>query len=155
MKGNIDVDLINRIVNDYSDMILRIAYQRTQNLYDAQDIVQEVFLALMKRDVSKLRENELKAYVIRTAVNKCNDFHRRKRKTVSIEDAPPIFTPEERGALEAIGSLPEKYRTVVYLRYYEGYSVNEIARILGSKPATISTRLNRAREKLRTILTEE
>ena len=157
MKGNIDVDLINRIVNDYSDMILRIAYQRTQNLFDAQDIAQEVFVALMKSDIFRMKENELKAYIIRTAVNKCNDLHRRKnrRRIVSLEDAEPVFAPEEKRTLDEVNSLPEKYRIVVYLRYYEGYSVNEIAEILGRKPSAISSRLNRARAMLKKLLTEE
>ena len=158
MNGkNIDVDFINRIVNTYSDTILRIAYQRSGSVFDAQDIAQEVFMSLMKKDLKKLSEAELRAYVIRTAINKCNDLHRRKKRVelISIDDAPPLFTPEEQTALDAVRSLPEKYRDVIYLHYYEGYKIAEIADILGEKSSAVNSRLNRAREKLRTILTEE
>ena len=158
MNGkNIDVDFINRIVNTYSDTILRIAYQRSGSVFDAQDIAQEVFISLMKKDLKKLSEAELRAYVIRTAINKCNDLHRRKKRVeiISIDDALPLFTPEEQTALDAVRSLPEKYRDVIYLHYYEGYKIAEIADILGEKSSAVNSRLNRAREKLRTILTEE
>ena len=151
MNGkNIDVDFINRIVNTYSDTILRIAYQRSGSVFDAQDIAQEVFISLMKKDLKKLSEAELRAYVIRTAINKCNDLHRRKKRVeiISIDDA-------EQTALDAVRSLPEKYRDVIYLHYYEGYKIAEIADILGEKSSAVNSRLNRARKKLRTILTEE
>ena len=136
---------------------MRIAYQRTGNIHDAQDITQDVFLSLMQRDLSPLSENELKAYIIRTAVNKCNDFHRRltRRNVVYFDDTEPIFTEEEQSILDEVLKLPKKYRDVVYLHYYEGYQVKEIAEMLGSKPATISSQLNRAREKLKLMLTDD
>ncbi|MCR5653939.1 MAG: sigma-70 family RNA polymerase sigma factor [Ruminococcus sp.] len=157
MAKNIDVNLINHIVNTYSDTILRIAYQYTQSIYDSQDIAQDVFLAIMKKDISALSEEKLKAYIIRATINKCNDFHRKKsrRKVISLEDAEPVFTPEEQNVLDEVNSLPEKYRNVIYLHYYEGYRVNEIAEILGAKPSTISSQLSRARAKLKDYLTEE
>ncbi|MBR1731328.1 MAG: sigma-70 family RNA polymerase sigma factor [Ruminococcus sp.] len=154
---NIDVNHINHIVNTYSDTILRIAYQYTKNIHDSQDIAQDVFLAVMKRDTSKLSEDSLKAYIIRTAINKCNDFHRKKarRKIVPLDEAVELFTPEEQSVIREVNSLPEKYRNVIYLHYYEGYQVNEIAEILGTKPSTVSSQLNRARAKLKTLLTED
>ena len=157
MAKNIDVDLINHIVKTYSDTILRIAYQYTKNVHDSQDIAQEVFLAVMRRDLSKFGEERLKAYIIRTAIYKCNDFQRKtsRRKIVPLDEAVKLFTPEERSIIDEVNKLPEKYRNVIYLHYYEGYGVNEIAQILGSKPSTISSQLNRARAKLKTLLTEE
>ena len=157
MAKNIDVNLINHIVNTYSDTIIRIAYQYTQSIHDAQDIAQDVFLAVMKRGVLPLSEEKLKAYIIRVTINKCNDFHRKRtrRKVISPEDAEPVFTIEEQNVLDEVNSLPEKYRNVIYLHYYEGYKVNEIAEILGVKPSTVSSQLNRARAKLKDILTEE
>lgn len=160
MAKNIDVNLINHIVNTYSDTILRIAYQYTKNIHDSEDIVQDTLFSVMKRgaeNLSSLSEEKLKAYIIRVTINKCNDFHRKKsrRKVVSLEDAEPVFTKEEESILDEVNSLPEKYRNVIYLHYYEGYGVNEIAEILGAKPSTISSQLNRARAKLKDILTEE
>ncbi|MBQ7505257.1 MAG: RNA polymerase sigma factor [Ruminococcus sp.] len=157
MAKNIDVNLINHIVNTYSDTILRISYQYTKSVYDAQDIAQDVFLAVMQKDISSLSEEKLKAYIIRATINKSNDFHRRRtrRKVVSLEDVEPVFTTEEQSVLDEVNRLPEKYRNVIYLHYYEGYKVNEIADILGVKPSTVSSQLNRARAKLKDILTEE
>ena len=157
MAKNIDVNLINHIVNTYSDTILRIAYQYTKNIYDAQDIAQDVFLAVMKRNLNALSEEKLKAYIIRATINKCKDFHRKRlrRKVVSLEDVEPVFSPEEQNVMDEVNRLPEKYRNVIYLNYYEGYRVNEIADILGTKPSTVSSQLSRARAKLKDILTEE
>ncbi len=157
MDNTVDLQLITRIVNAHTDTVMRIAYQRTGNIHDAQDITQDVFLSLMQRDLSPLSENELKAYIIRTAVNKCNDFHRRltRRNVVYFDDTEPIFTEKEQSILDEVLKLPKKYRDVVYLHYYEGYQVKEIAEMLGSKPATISSQLNRAREKLKLMLTDD
>ena len=160
MAKNIDVNLINHIVNTYSDTILRIAYQYTKNIHDSEDIVQDTLFSVMKRgaeNLSSLSEEKLKAYIIRVTINKCNDFHRKRsrRKVVSLEDIEPVFTPEEQNVLDEVNRLPEKYRNVIYLHYYEGYQVNEIAEILGVKPSTISSQLNRARAKLKDYLTEE
>ena len=147
MAKNIDVNLINHIVNTYSDTILRIAYQYTKNINDSEDIVQDTLFSVIKRgaeNLSSLSEEKLKAYIIRVTINKCNDFHRKKSRR-----------KEEESIFDEVNSLPEKYRNVIYLHYYEGYGVNEIAEILGAKPSTISSQLNRARAKLKDILTEE
>lgn len=154
---NIDVNQITRIVNTYSDTILRIAYQYTKNIHDSEDIAQDVFLAVMKKNISSLSEERLKAYIIRTTINKCNDFYRKssRRKVVPLDEAAGLFTPEEQSVIDEVNSLPEKYRNVIYLHYYEGYGVNEIAEILGTKPSTVSSQLNRARAKLKKLLTEE
>ena len=154
MDNTVNLGLINHIVDTYSDTVLRIAYQHTGNIHDAQDIVQDVFLSLMQRDLSALSENELKAYTIRTAVNKCHDLHRRlKRHSVEyLEEIEPVFSEEEQSIMDEVMSLPPKYRNVIYLHYYEGYQVNEIAEMLGTKPATISSQLSRAREKLKKML---
>ena len=62
---------------------------------------------------------------------------------------------EEGSLLAAVGLLPPKYRAVIYLYYYEGYAAKEIAQMLGENPATVSTRLNRGRAKLKTMLESE
>ena len=154
MDNTVNFDLASHMVNTYSDTVMKIAYQHTGNIHDAQDVTQDVFLSLIQRNLSSLSESELKAYIIRTAVNKCHDFHRRiKRHNIAyLEDIEPIFSEEEQSILDEVMSLPPKYRDVIYLHYYEGYQVNEIAEMLHSKPATISSQLSRAREKLKLLL---
>ena len=76
-------------------------------------------------------------------------------EAISEEKAVPAPEAEEGSLLAAVNLLPPKYRTVIYLYYYEGYSANEIAQLLGEKPATVATQLSRGREKLRTHLEQE
>ena len=70
-------------------------------------------------------------------------------------DAEPVFTMEERSVISQVHALPQRYRDVIYLYYYEGYSVADIADILGTKTGTVTSRLKRAREKLKPLLQEE
>ncbi|MBR1730962.1 MAG: sigma-70 family RNA polymerase sigma factor [Ruminococcus sp.] len=156
-KHSIDANQINHIVTRYSNTILRIASHYADNKYDAEDITQNVFLSLMDKDLNFQSEEELKAYIIRCAINKCKDFHRYKsrRKTINIEDLEPIAAPEKSSILDEVKTLPEKYRVVVYLHYFEGYTLEQIGKILKINPNTAGTRLRRAREKLKDILKED
>lgn len=156
-KAGINSKLINHIVNTYSDTILRIAFHYTDNEYDAQDIAQNVFLSLLNKHLADLSEEELKAYIIRCAINKCRDFYRSKtrRKVIPLEEAQHLAAEEKESVLEEVRALPAKYRGVVYLHYYEGYSLKQIGKILNISPNTAGTRLRRAREKLKKVLQEE
>ena len=91
-----------------------------------------------------------RAWIIRTAANLCKDHlkSRWRRTTVTLEAAAAVPAPEEEEAslLSAVNLLPPKYRAVIYLYYYEGYSAGEIAQLLGEKPATVSTQLSRGRQ---------
>ena len=80
-----------------------------------------------------------------------------RRATVALDAAEAVPAPaeEEGSLLSAVNLLPPKYRTVIYLYYYEGYAAREIAQLLGEKPATVSTQLNRGRQQLRTLLESE
>ncbi len=155
--NTVDRSFITHLVSAYSDTVLRIAYQSVMNIYDAEDIAQEVFLSLMKRDLSSFDEEHLKAYIIRAAVNQCKSFHRSlsRRSVVYLEDIEPVFSEEERSILSEVHSLPEKYRTPIYLYYYEGYSVEEIANILKKPKGTVMSLLKRGRDKLKIMLEEE
>lgn len=153
---HVDKELITHIVNTYSDMILKIAYQHTKSLTDSEDIVQEVFLSLIKTQIPQ--DNDyLKALIIRITVNKCKDFHKSffRRNTVSFEETEPLFTPEEQGVMDRICSLPKKYRDVIYLHYYEGYTIKEIADILKANPNTVSSQLQRGRGLLKNMLEDD
>ena len=151
MPVTLDRGEAERLVHAYSDLILRLSYTYLKSTDDAQDICQTVFVKL-------LMEHE-KAWIIRTAVNLCKDHLKSgwRRATVALDAAEAVPAPaeEEGSLLSAVNLLPPKYRTVIYLYYYEGYAAREIAQLLGEKPATVSTQLNRGRQQLRTLLESE
>ena len=150
---------VERLVNTYSDLILRVSYTYLKSTHDAQDICQTVFLKLLTtRQKFDSPEHE-KAWMIRAATNACKDFlgSAWRSRTCGIEACAEIPAPEaEDGSLlAALNMLPEKYRMVIYLHYYEGYSAREIAKILGENAATIGTRLFRGRKQLGAMLEGE
>lgn len=146
-------------VDRYADLLLRIGYTWFSNLPDAQDLCQTVLLKLLETDPQLPDPEQEKAWVIRVAVNRCKNLRRSawRRKTVALEEGLALMAapPEEDRVLPLVQALPLKYRRVVYLRYYEGYRVEEIARLLDMKPALVSTHLSRARARLKTMWEEE
>lgn len=152
--GDKDIKDINYIVNTYSDMLFRLAYQYTRNSSESEDIVQDVFMAMLKKMPFKTEEY-LKAWLIRVAINKSKNYLKSMRKKVLALDENikvPTYTHED--GLEEINLLPEFDRNVIYLYYYEGYSIKEIAKITGKSANSINIRLCRAREKLKNLLEE-
>lgn len=148
-------EIYNRIVEEFSDMIYRIAYQNLRNVSDAEDIVQEVFLSLLKSGEKDFSDREhLKAWLIKVTVNKCINFRKSfwMQKTVPLEEQPLSYTEEERTVMDEVMKLPSDYRNIIYLYYYEGYTIKEIAEILGKKQNTINSKLQRGRKKLRAEL---
>ena len=140
---------------EHCQTVYRVAFTYMKNSYDAEDAVQETFARLIRsRERFRSREKE-KAWLIVTVSNVCKDMLRRHyRSDRALEDyqylaAPPHEIDE---TMEAILRLPEKYKTAVYLFYYEGYTAREIARMLGEKPNTVSSRIGRARLLLKTML---
>ena len=148
-----------RLVETYSDLILRLSYTYLKSTDDAQDICQSVFLKLLQPPRSFSSPEHERAWIIRAAVNLCKDHlkSRWRRSTVGLEAAGEVPAPaaEEGSLLSAVELLPPKYRAVIYLYYYEGYNAREIGDLLGEKPATISTRLDRGRRRLRALLEQE
>ena len=148
-----------RLVETYSDLILRLSYTYLKSTEDAQDICQSVFLKLLQPPRSFGSPEHERAWIIRAAVNLCKDHlkSRWRRSTVGLEAAGEVPAPaaEEGSLLSAVELLPPKYRAVIYLYYYEGYNAREIGDLLGEKPATISTRLDRGRRRLRDLLEQE
>lgn len=144
----------NKIVENYSDMIFRIAYQYLYNKYDAEDIVQEVFVKLLSRKVIFKDEEHVKSWLIRVTINQCLDYKKSlaKRSTVPIENMEIPFEHKEEGILEELQLLKEDERNILYLYYYEGYKIKEIAKILIQKQNTINSKLTRARKKLKEIM---
>ena len=142
-------------VRRYSGMILRLCFTYSLGRADAQDICQNVFLKLLQSDRRFDSEGETRAFIIRMTVNECKDVLKSgwRRRSVPldelIEREVPFLPEENTGVLAAVQRLPVKYREAVYLYYYEGYHAEEIAAMVGAKPAAIRQRLARAREKLR------
>ena len=148
---------INRLVAAYSPMLLRLACTRLRNPADAEDAVQEVFLRLLTAH-PKFRDAEHeKAWLIRATLHRASDIRRRaEKRNVPLETAENSPAREEGGELlAAVRALPQKYSSVIHLHYYEGYSIQEISKLLGMPAPTVGTRLARGRERLRQMLKEE
>src|SRR5699024_10268400 len=142
-------------VRRYSGMILRLCFTYSLGRADAQDICQNVFLKLLQSDRRFDSEGETRAFIIRITINECKDVLKSgwRRRSVPldelIEREVPFLPEGNSGVLAAVQRLPVKYREAVYLYYYEGYNAEEIAAMVGAKPAAVRQRLARAREKLR------
>ena len=151
-------ELIEDAVKTYAKMITALAYHQTGSRADADDIFQEVCLSLVRDDNAPLTDGaHLKAYLIRITINKCKDLHKsawRKRVEPLVDHIGDI-SPESQSILDEVMKLKPFYRSVIYLYYYQEYSVREIAQILDKKENTVSSALRRARLKLRDILEEE
>ena len=144
----------------YQNMVYRTALHALGSPQDADDAVQEVFLRLFRCGGAFDGEEHLRRWLLRVTVNCCRDALKspwRKRR-VSWEEAPeiPVFDrPEQTALYQEVMALPEKYRTALYLFYYEELSVREIGALLGVGESTVTTRLARARQRLRERLGED
>lgn len=149
-----------KILRKYGDSIYRIALVHTQNEMDAQDVVQEVFLKFA-RNASQFQSDEhIKAWLIRVAINMCTDLKRSawNRKTTELNDEclpAEEFTTGESELYQAVMSLPVKYKDVIHLFYYEGYSIKEISQITEQKENAVKTQLSRGRVLLKELLKGE
>lgn len=145
-----------RLVEQYGDLLLRVAWSWTGSAADAQDVCQTVLLRLLTAGKTFDSPEAERAWLIRVAVNECKNLHksafRRHRADLDEARTVEVHMPEERGVLDAVRKLPPKYAAALYLRYYEGYGVGEIAQMMDVKPALVSTWLARGREKLKTML---
>jgi len=157
-----DREEAQRLVDAYGDAIYRLAYARTGNRADAEDVTQETFLRLVRAQPTFREEGHRKAWLLRVAANCAEDLRRSpwRRRVIPMEAAQDLPAPEgppEEGGdlLEAVSTLPEGYRTVVHLYYYEGLSAAQIAGLLKLREGTVNTRLSRARAMLRELLKEE
>ena len=141
-----------RFVSTYADPILRLSLTYSLTREDAQDICQDIFLKLLEegREFQDL-EHE-KAFVLRAAINRCKDLLKsaRRRRNVPMEEAERLPAPpaEAGELLERIRALPEHYGAALYLFYYEGYSLDEVAKLCGCTPAAARKRLSRSRKLL-------
>jgi RNA polymerase sigma-70 factor (ECF subfamily) len=147
------------LVEKYIDTVFRIALNYTGSVSDAEDVTQNVFLALLRQKKPFEGEEHIRHWLIRVAVNECKKWYRSPwRKHISFEEyaaALPDITQGDRAVLEAVMALPRKYRMPIYLYYYEEYSTQEIADILKIPKGTVCTNLSRGREMLKLSLEED
>lgn len=148
----------SRYFESYGNAILRLAYSYVHNMADAEDILQETLIRIMKADPQFENAAHERAYILKTAVNAARNHlaYSRLRET---DDLNEELIAEKREDLsfvwEAVRQLPELSREVLHLYYYEGYKTAEIAGILQRREATVRSDLKRARERLREVLKEE
>ena len=162
--GPINAKFIACAMDAYGSMVLRLALSHVRSMPDAEDVFQDVFVRLMGCQTDFASSEHLKAWLIRTTINRCRDAQRARTRTQTHTEplserhaetlpdhqtTPPGFEPD---IWNAVGALPEDQRLAVHLHYVEGYATEEIARIANCAPATIRTRLFRARETLRNEL---
>ena len=150
-------DVIESLIGKYGDMILRLCYTYLKNMPDAEDSAQDVFLKLLEKLPEFNDEAHEKAWMIRVTINTCKSRLRsmKLRRAASIDDVDiPVRDrySDESDVLDAVMALPEKFRTVIHLYYYEGYSTPEIARLTQKPEATVRSDLHRARKRLRAVL---
>lgn len=144
-------------VDRWGPTVYRMAYALTRSRCDADDIYQEVFLRYHRTAPAFQSEEHQKAWLLKVTANCAKSLFLSpwRRRTVPLEDVYAYRDPTESAVDEAMAQLSGKYRAVVHLFYYEGYTTDEIARILGRQPSTIRARLSRARQKLKELLKEE
>ena len=154
MRTNAEIE---RVVNEYATMLLRVAYSQLNNRAEAEGTVQEVLLKYMEKAPVFQSEEHEKAWLLRVTVNHCKNHLASAwfRKRADLDEGIPALDNEELEVVSAVAALPAKYRAVVHLYYFEGYSTKEIAEILHSRPNTVSSRLSRARALLAKALKEE
>ena len=144
----------NRAIELYADTVRRICFMHLKNHEDVEDVFQEVFLKYILHDKIFESDAHEKAWLIRVAINACRDMLRSpfRKRVCYIEDIEhePFYIQENEGELlNCILHLPPKYKNVIYLFYYEGFSAVEIAKIMHRKENTIYTWLDRARKILK------
>ena len=142
---------IGRMVHTHQRSMLRLAFSYVKNTSDAEDIVQEVFLTLCKAVPVFENEAHEKAWLLRATINRCCNLFKSGwfKNTQPLTDWKHAVHTDQSDVIEQVLSLEEKYRLPMHLHYYDGYTINEIAEITGEKPATIGTRLSRARQMLK------
>lgn len=152
-------DEFRQAVERHRDMVFRLAYTYMRDAADADDVAQDVFVKLLRHDDAFMSDGHLRNWLVRVTINTCKSLFRRPwRRIESIESyAETLAMPGEEHVdlFTQVMRLSEKYRVPLVLHYWGNYPTDEIARLLRVPPATVRTRLARARTQLRTYLNEE
>lgn len=147
---------ITYIVKKYSTSLLRLAYSYTGNMYDSEDILQEVFIKLAKNGLLATEE-QTKAWLIRVTINTSINLNKSayKQKVKELDFDVPIEDEEKLDLTEYLCELPDKYKAALYLYYYEEYEISYIAKLLKKKVSSVYTLLDRGRKMLKEIIERE
>ena len=142
---------IEKVIDKYSDMVYRIALTRTGCIENAEDIFQDVFIKFSEKKPKFENEEHEKAWFIRVTINMTKNMNNYSwnKKIVTLDESIVFETKEENDVFSVVCQLPQNYKTVIYLSYYEGYKVKEIASLMKTREGTVKTWLFRAREILR------
>lgn len=145
---------VNAAIEKYSDTVRRLCMIHLKNYADTEDIFQNVFLKYVLSSVSFENEEHERAWFIRVTINACKDLLKSffRTRTVPIDEiiqSAADIPPDNKEVLEAVLSLPPKYKNSIYLHYYEGYTAPEISRIISKNVNTVYTYLNRGKQLLK------
>ncbi len=150
-------DVIEKIFNRNYKTVYRIAYLRTANIHDAEDIMQDVFMRFVKNNPEFENLEHEKAWFIRTTINRTSSFFTSawKIRTVYLEEDIP-FSEEtyDNGILEAVLSLPKDISTAIHLHYYEDMPVKDISKVMDKSESAVKSLLFRGRKMLKLSLTD-
>lgn len=158
-------DELEKIINQYGDAVYRMAFIHVKNHDVADDIYQDVWMKLIRQKAYIEPKEHLKAWLLRTTINCCKDYwksswiQRISWKEKEVNEKPYEEVNKEEQSIgyitECVQRLPEKYRAILHLYYYEDYSQKEIAKLLHMNENTVACRLVRGRERLGKMLEEE
>lgn len=146
---------IELLFQKYKDDVYRLAVSYTKSRQDAEDVCQNVFLKLMRQQ--NIDPGKEKSWLMQVTANECRSLLRSHwwRTTVPMDEQLAVSGPEADSISETLMRLNPKYRVVLYLHYYEGFSSSEIARLLKTSQSAVTTRLSRGRRELKKLLQEE
>ena len=156
-QSNRPVDCIEEIIKRHENKLFRTAIAIMGGKADAEDIVQDVFIKLFEKNPGFESPEHEAAWLIRVTVNLCKSRLRSSwwKKTVPLLESYPAETGRQQSIMQTVLSLPSKYRIVIHLFYYEGYSTKEIADITTQKESAVRQQLTRARRMLKDFLEGE
>jgi len=144
---------LSQLYDRHVNTVYRVCFMYMKNRHDTEDMVQNTFIRLLKDQTAFENTEHEKAWLIRTATNLCKDFFKRwwtrkvslKNEAIEVVEVP--FKIDE--TLSKVMALPSKYKTAIYMYYYEGYTTVDIAKILNKKESTIRSHLYTARQRLK------
>ncbi len=142
---------VAQALDRYGESLMRVAYTYTKNMQDAQDMVQDAFLRYIKSAPRFDSDEHEKAWLIRVTINVCKNHltSAYRRNYAEMDENMSVCDTYSSGLVEIVNSLPEKYRIVIHLFYYEDYSQKQIAKMLSITESAVSTRLQRGRNLLK------
>lgn len=151
---------IYEVREQFASNIYKAAFSVLRNHDDAEDVLQETLISYLHEKKDFASAEHIRAWLLRTALNKAKNirasFWRKNR--ISLEEymeSIPFQKPEDKEVFAALMKLPQNYRIVLHLFYYEGYSIRDISGILHISEGTVKSRMARGRDRLRKMITEE